>query len=76
MKQPDKIKKLIHFYNLEIYDGLNRLANERGYTTLTGFLNSEFVKIVGEGDLKAKEDKAIERYGYTINKAKNSLKRG
>ena len=69
-----KIKKLIHFYELEIYDGLNRLAQECGYTTLTGFLNSEFVKIVGEGELRLKDSLGIDRYDSHDKKAKNSLK--
>ena len=69
-----KIKKLIHFYELEIYDGLNRLATEGGYSTLTGFLNSEFVKIVGEGDLKLKDSVGIDRHDSHDNMAKNSLK--
>ena len=69
-----KIKKLIHFYELEIYDGLNRLAQEGGYTTLTGFLNSEFVKIVGEGELRLKDSLGIDRYDSHDKKAKNSLK--
>lgn len=76
MKQPDKIKKLIHFYNLEIYDELNRLAYKQGYSTLTGFLNSEFVKIVGEGDLRLKDSVGIDRHDSHDKKAKNSLKRG
>lgn len=71
-----KIKKLIHFYELEIYDGLNRLAQEGGYSTLTGFLNSEFVKIVGEGELRLKDSLGIDRYDSHDNKAKNSLKSG
>ena len=69
-----KIKKLIHFYELEIYDGLNRLAQEGGYTTLTGFLNSEFVKIVGEGELRLKDSAGIDRHDSHDKKAKNSLK--
>lgn len=71
-----KIKKLIHFYELEIYDGLNRLAQEGGYSTLTGFLNSEFVKIVGEGDLRLKDSEGIDRHDSHDKKAENSLKRG
>jgi len=69
-----KIKKLIHFYELEIYDGLNRLAQEGGYSTLTGFLNSEFVKIVGEGDLRLKDSLGIDRHDSNDNMAENSLK--
>ena len=70
-----KIKKLIHFYELEIYDGLNRLAQEGGYSTLTGFLNSEFVKIVGDGDLRLKDSVGIDRRDSHNNVAKNNLKR-
>lgn len=69
-----KIKKLIHFYELEIYDGLNRLAQEGGYSTLTGFLNSEFVKIVGEGELRLKDSAGIDRHDSHDKKAKNGLK--
>ena len=68
-----KIKKLIHFYELEIYDGLNRLATEGGYSTLTGFLNSEFAKIVGGGDLRLKDGVGIDRHDSHDNRAKNSL---
>ena len=69
-----KIKKLIHFYELEIYQGLEKLATEGGYSTLTGFLNSEFVKIVGDGDLKLKDSVGIDRHDSNDNMAKNSLK--
>lgn len=71
-----KIKKLIHFYELETYQGLEKLATEGGYSTLTGFLNSEFVKIVGEGDLRLKDSVGIDRHGSHDKKAKNSLKSG
>ena len=69
-----KIKKLIHFYELEIYDGLNRLAQDGGHSTLTGFLNSEFVKIVGEGDLRLKDSVVIDRHDSHDKEAENSLK--
>ena len=70
-----KIKKLIHFYEIDIYQGLEKLATEGGYSTLTAFLNSEFVKIVGDGDLRLKDGVGIDRYSSHDKKAENSLKR-